>query len=173
VDVSDADRPSNFLDFFLVAFDVLSFPFCEPLNPKIYVIYGKNFFLCINGLNVVHDIRGFIKIFKVEISVPRENHIVLFSFASQNLSPKFLKMKLTKVKKLLLFSIYIMLFPLLIRVLYLFILLDFKDSLEASMMTFLAILLFIIPRVGCFIFLFTQYFDVDGSREGCHKIMVH
>jgi hypothetical protein len=44
------------------------------------------------------------------------------------------------VQKLLLLSIYIVHFFLLIRTLYLFILSNFKDSLEASLMDFLAIL---------------------------------
>jgi hypothetical protein len=67
--VRDEDRPSDFKFFILVAFNVLSFPICKLLNPELYVIQRKNFILCRNNRNGVHDIRELVNTFKVGILV--------------------------------------------------------------------------------------------------------
>jgi hypothetical protein len=79
--VRDEDRPSDFKTFILVAFNVLSFPICKLLNPKLYVIQRKNFILCRDNKNDFHEIRELVKTFKVGILVPWGNHIILFSIA--------------------------------------------------------------------------------------------
>jgi hypothetical protein len=75
-----------------------------------------------------------------------------------------------------LLSICVVPFSLLIRALYIIILSDFKELLEASLMNFFSnFTLVIIPRVECSIFIFTQHFDreyVNGSKEGFHKVMI-
>jgi hypothetical protein len=68
--VRDKDWPSDFKIFSLVAFNVLSFPFCKPLNPELYVILRKNFILCRDNRNGVHGIRELKKTFKVGIPIP-------------------------------------------------------------------------------------------------------
>jgi len=68
------------------------------------------------------------------------------------------------------------LFFILIRDLYQFVILYFRDSLEISKMDiFRNFTLFIILRVGHYIFPFPQHLDrelVNVSREDWHKIMI-
>jgi hypothetical protein len=91
--VRDEDSPSDFKYFILVSFNVLSIPICESLNPKLYVLHRKYLILFKNIRNGVHDVKGFINIFKVGILVFQGKHIILFSFMNKKLSSKLLRIK--------------------------------------------------------------------------------
>jgi hypothetical protein len=43
------------------------------------------------GLDVIHDIRGFVNILKVKILVIQVHHIILFTCTSQNLPLEFIR----------------------------------------------------------------------------------
>jgi len=53
----------------------LNFTFIIFLTPNSMSSIQKNFFLYRNGLNVVYDIRWFVKIFKMGTKFPQGNHI--------------------------------------------------------------------------------------------------
>ena len=106
-----------------------------------------------------------------------ENHIILFSFTIEKLPLEFLRIHLSKVQKLLLLSLYIVHFlPFYLRLCtynLVKILRTRSRSIPNGFSSMLAH--FIIPRVGCSIFLSTWHHEngpVNAIREGCGKFMI-